>query len=435
MATGRYEESLNWIYSLRRSYAKRELRQINHLLGLMGDPHRKFQSVHVTGSNGKGSTAAMIASILRAAGLKVGVFTSPHLTSFTERIVADGLRIPEKDVLRLLDIIRPLATKMDEDPNLRHPVFFEIATAMAFRYFAEQGVEVAVVEAGLGGRFDATNVVTSSVSVITNVGLEHTKVLGDTLLEIAEAKAGIIKEGGVLVTATKDDEIYNVFEETCRRVGSKIYRVGNDIRFQRTHNSLRGQKFCLEALTHSFDELFIPLLGVHQLENAATAVGAAETLDHVGIEVDEEAIAEGLRSVEWPGRLELMQERPLVILDCAKDVEAARAVSEALRRDFSYGKLVAVVSFSSDKDIPAMMEQLSRATDLFVVTSHSVMGRAAEPTLIATEAERQGKPYVIIADPREAVRTALKAAGGDDAVFVGGSVFLVGEVRGLWKDT
>lgn len=427
-----YKGVVEWLFGIQRFGSKLGLVNIRHLLGLLGNPHESFKSVHVTGTNGKGTTTAMIASILMAAGYKVGMFTSPHLSSFTERLVVNGEQIKPEDVVRIVGEIRPLVEQMDEDPDLRHPTFFEVITAIAFRYFNEQEVEFAVLEVGMGGKLDATNVVHALVSVITNVSLEHTYVLGDTVLEIAEKKAGIVKEGGVLITATEDNEVYHLFKEICERTGSRIFRVGTDIRFRRLESSMEGQRFYLDGLSNSFDGLFINLSGGHQLMNAATAVGAVEALGFHGISVPKEAIEKGLKEVRWPGRLELMQRDPLVVLDGAKDVEAARAVKEALLKDYDYDRLIAVVSFSSDKNIPEMIRHLAKAVDRFVITAHRVMGRAAEPTVIAAEVEKHMKPYEIVVDVKTAVKRAIDLAGRDDMVIVVGSVFLVGEAREIW---
>jgi len=371
----------------------------------------------------------MVASILREAGFRVGMFTSPHLTTFTERIQINGRRIPVKDVVRLVDVVRPICGAMAEDPLLRHPTFFEIVTAMAFRYFSEEEVDFAAVEVGMGGMLDATNVVKS-----LDVSLEHTEVLGDTVLEIAEKKAGIIKGGGVLVTATADEEVYNLFKRVSEEVGSRIFRVGDDLRFERIRSSQEGQSFRLRGLFDTHYELSIPLLGEHQLLNAAAAVGTVEALRFHGIEVSKEAIERGLANVHWPGRMEVVQTHPTVVLDGAKDEEAARAVKETLLRYFKYDRVVAVVSMSSDKKITGMLEQLAQAVDYFVVTAHGVMSRAADPSLIAKELSRLSKGHEIVENVKEAVRKAINLAGEDGMVIVVGSVFLVGEARELWHE-
>ena len=427
-----YREVLRWLFGLRRFGSKPGLEHISHLLGLMGDPHRSFRSIHVTGTNGKGSTTAMVASILGAAGYRVGMFTSPHLSSFTERIVVEGHPIPAEEVTRIAGEIMLLIDQMLEDPGLRHPTFFEVITALAFQYFSEQGIDFAVLEVGMGGRLDATNVVHALVSIITNVSLEHTEVLGETVLEIAEKKAGIVKKDGVLITATQDDAVFNLFEKVCEREGSRIFWVGRDIRFRKLNSSLEGQSFRLDGLLYGFDELLIPLLGGHQLLNAASAVSAVEALNFHGIRISMRAIEEGLRRARWPGRLEIVQKSPVVVLDCAKDVEAARAVKEALMEEFTFDRLIAVVSISSDKHISAMIEQFAQAADLFVLTSHSVMGRAADPAFLAEEVEKHSKSYEVVPDVKDAVRRAIELAEENDLIVVVGSVFLVGEAREIW---
>jgi dihydrofolate synthase/folylpolyglutamate synthase len=430
-----YGEATEWLFGQRRSGRKRELKRVQHLLGQMGDPEKRFRSIHVTGTNGKGSTTAMVASILKAAGYRVGMFTSPHLSSFSERIVVDGEQIPADDVVRIVEEIMPLANRMSRDPEIGHLSFFEITTSIAFKYFAEREVDFAVLEAGMGGRVDATNIVHSLISVITNVSLEHTDTLGKTTLEIAKEKAGIIKDRGVLITATEDDGVFSLFKEICDRKRSKIFRVGSDIVFRKLSSSMEGQTFQLNGLVNRFDELFVPLLGDHQLLNAASAVGTVEALSFHDISIPLEAIGEGLREVKWPGRLEIMQTQPLVVVDCAKDAEGARVLKETLRKEFVCDKLIMVVSVSSDKNIPAMIDQLAEVANQFIITSHSVMGRAADPVRIAEEVERHSKPYEIVTDAKTAVRRALEISSRSDMICVTGSVFLVGETRELWTKT
>ena len=428
----RYKEDIAWLFSQRRFGERHDLERFRRLLERIGSPQDDFKSIHITGTSGKGSTTAMVASILRAAGYRVGMFTSPHLTTFTERIQVNGEQIPVRDVVRLIEEIRLIAVGMTGEPELKRPKFFEIVTAMGFKYFSEKGVDFAVLEAGMGGKLDPTNVVRSLISVITNVSLEHTEALGDTVLEIAENKAGIIKEGGTLITATSDDDVFRLFRETCERVGSRIYRVGEDIRFKKLGSSREGQRFRLDGLSQTFEELTIPLLGDFQLLNAACAVGAVEALRFYGTEVAAEAVARGLSEVSWPGRLEVMERHPLVVLDGAKDVEAFRALKEALLKDFKYERLVAVVSMSSEKKIPEMIEQLAQVVDIFVFTAHGVMGRAADPTSLGREAEKFSKPYEVVEDVRRAVYRAKDLAGEDGMVIITGSVFLVGEAREIW---
>jgi dihydrofolate synthase/folylpolyglutamate synthase len=268
-----YQRAIEWLFQVRRLGPNRTLDPIIRLAGLLSNPQSSYRSIHITGTNGKGSTSAMIASILRSAGYHVGLFTSPHLERFTERIAVDGEEISEEDVVRLIKLIKPLVEKLDVEPHRVRPLFFDIVTAMAFKYFEEMQVDLAVLEVGMGGRLDATNIVNPLVSVITNISLEHTQVLGDTVLKIAYEKAGIIKPHSVLVTATQDDAVYALFEEKCRNINTEIHRVGGDIAFRKLRGDFHSQSFEVDGLKGSYT-LQTPLLGGYQLYNAATAVGA-----------------------------------------------------------------------------------------------------------------------------------------------------------------
>ncbi|MCW4051435.1 MAG: bifunctional folylpolyglutamate synthase/dihydrofolate synthase [Candidatus Bathyarchaeota archaeon] len=424
-----YDEALEWVFNVRRFGPKRTLIPTRKILDLLGRPQDSFKIIHIGGTNGKGSTSAMTASILQAEGYKVGLFTSPHLEVFKERVKVNGEMIPGDDVARLLSAIRPLFEEMlgySESMPLR---FFDIVTAMALMYFKEQRVDYAVLEVGLGGRLDATTVVDPLVSVITNIGFEHTNILGDTLEEIAHEKAGIIKEDRILVTATQDELVFNVFKETADSLNSEVVRIGYDTMYQRFGSTLTGQTFSLCSLSGEYSELYIPLLGDHQVMNAATAVAAVESLSKYGVTITEKGVKEGLRRVYWPGRLEIIKTEPLVVLDCAKDAEATEAVRETITRDFTYQRLIAVVSISSDKNIPGMMMNISMIADHVILTTHRVMGRAADPEILAAEVKKHGKPYEIIPEQEKAFTRALELAKKQDMVLVIGSVFLAGEAR------
>jgi dihydrofolate synthase / folylpolyglutamate synthase len=432
MATG-YQEAVDWLFQVRRFGPERTLDPIRRLAGMLGDPQDSFKSIHITGTNGKGSTSAMIASILRAAGYSVGLFTSPHLERFTERIEVDGEEITEEDVVRLTKVIRPLVESLNDEPEKVRPLFFDIVTAIAFKFFEERHVDFAVLEVGMGGRLDATNIVQPLVSVITNISLEHTQVLGDTVLKIAYEKAGIIKPDSILITATQDNSVYALFKETCTRLNTEIHRVGGDIKFESLRHDLDGQNFRVKGLRGSYT-LHTHLLGGYQLYNAATAVGVVEALIHYDIDVSGLAISKGLASVEWPGRLEVVQRSPLVVLDSAKDAEATRALAEAVG-ELPHRRLIVVVSISNDKNIPEMIANLAHIADHFIVTSHSVMGRAAEREGLGREIEKHGKPWESVYKVDDAVTRALEEAGKDDMILVTGSVFAVGEARRRWKGT
>jgi dihydrofolate synthase / folylpolyglutamate synthase len=430
LSTSAYNEAVDWLFKVRRLGPDRTLEPIERLVSLLGNPQKKFRSIHVTGTNGKGSTSAMIASILRAAGYRVGLFTSPHLESFTERIVVDDEEVSESAIVRLVSKIKPLVEKLDEEPEQVHPLFFDIVTALAFEYFAEKKIDFAVLEVGIGGRLDATNIIHPLISIITNISLEHTQILGNTVLKIAYEKAGIIKPNSILVTATQDDAVYALFKETCQRLNTEIYRVGKEISFRKISSDLKGQSFTVEGLKGSYT-LHTPLLGGFQLYNAAAAIGTIEALSRYNFNIPKSAISDGLDHVSWPGRLEVIQESPLVILDSAKDAEAMKALAEALR-DIPHRRLQTVISISNDKNIPLMIAYLTPIVDRFIVTSHSVMGRAAERIRIGAEIDKYGKSWVPVDSVQEAVKEAIHKSRKGDMVLVTGSVFAVGEARKIW---
>ena len=431
MSLQSYDEAIEWLFEVRRFGSKPGLKIIRYLLEKIGNPHNSFKSLHVTGTNGKGSTTAMTSSILVTAGYKVGMFTSPHLISFTERIQINNKEITQEEVMGHISELKPIIEEMEKDPELRHPTFFEIITTIAFKHFVEREVDFAVLEVGMGGELDATNVVKALVSVVTNVSLEHTAVLGDTVEEIARKKGGIIKKGGVLITATEDESVHEVLSNMCKARDSMIFRVGRDITVEPVKPTNQGQLFNLKGFNGEYRNLSIPLMGKHQLTNAATAAAAVEALSFYGIDTTEADIQVGLRNTRWAGRLETVATSPLVVLDGAKDIAASEAAAKAMS-DFSYDKLTLVVSISSDKKVTEMMDNFSKVADRFIITAHSVQMRAAKPERIAREAEKHGVPYVVINDVKEAVKHAVDSSSSKDMVLVIGSVFLVGEAREIW---
>jgi dihydrofolate synthase/folylpolyglutamate synthase len=370
----------------------------------------------------------MISSILQEAGYKVGMFTKPHLSSFTERIVVDGKQIPEKDVIRIVGEIKSTIKKMEKDHNFEQPTFFEVVVAIMFEYFREQKVDFAVLEVGMGGRLDATNIVNTLVSVITNVSLEHTKILGDTILKIAKEKAGIIKNNGILVTATENEEVFSLFKGISKERNSKIFHVDGNVELNKISSDINGQEFRLKGLNKTYD-LYIPLIGDHQLMNAAAAVGAVESLKFNKIIIPEEAIEEGLKKVKWPGRIEIMQKNPLVVLDCAKDPDSMKKLKAAILENFNYEKLILVISISNDKDYQSMLSNIVPISDFVVITRHKVMNRGTDPKILAEEVKKYSKNFVIVDDVKDAVEKGLSIADKKDMVLITGSLFTVGEAR------
>ncbi len=380
-----YNEALDWLFNVRRFGPERSLGPTRHVLELLGNPQEKFSTIHIGGTNGKGSTSAMTASILQASGYKVGLYTSPHLEDFRERIKVNDQYISREDLLRLLTEVKSRFDVMLEYPDPMPIRFFDIVTAVCFMYFEEQGVDYGIIEVGLGGRLDATNVLDPLVTVITNIGYEHVNILGPTLEDIAYEKGGIIKPCTPLVTAELRESVLDVFKKRAKELDAPVINVNTETSTEKLEVSPDGQTFNLKTGKGEYLGIVIPLFGGHQMTNAATAVTAVETLNDPDVTTD--SIKRGLSQVYWPGRLEVISKEPLVVLDCAKDAEATEAVRKTIQSDFDYTEIVAVVSMSSDKNIEGMIDNIAQVADHFIITQHSVTGRAAEPEVLIKEIE------------------------------------------------
>jgi dihydrofolate synthase/folylpolyglutamate synthase len=427
-----YQEALEYLLKfadyerLPRSGIVWDLKRIERLLARLDDPQNYAKSVHVTGTKGKGSTSAMIASILKEAGYKVGLYTSPHLLSYTERIQFDGRSIAEEEWAKLVEILKPHVEAENALGDLGELTTFEIFTAMAFLHFRQVKADWQVVEVGLGGRLDATNVVRPEVCVMTSISYDHTDVLGDTLSKIAKEKAGIIKSGADVVSAPQSTEALEVIEGVCREKGVRLIRVGRDIRWERVGFNAAGQSFKVKGRKGDYD-LWLPLLGEHQLENGANAVAAIELLIERGTVIKPEAIVEGLRKVRWPGRLQVLGREPWVVVDGAHNAYSMQRLGEALKQYFEYGKLTLILGFGADKDVPGMTAEAVKMTgDVILVASRHPRAMKAE-SLVA-EFRRHGVTPRVVASVREAVKLTLKGAGPNDLVCAAGSIFVIAEV-------
>ncbi len=417
-----YEATLEHLYRLERFGIKLGLDNIRRLLSLLGDPHRGLRAVHVTGSNGKGSICAYVASALRKAGYRVGLYTSPHLVRFNERIQVDGAPIPNEAVLRLWHGMQPAIQAMTAERAINHPTFFEVTTAMALQYFREREVDLAVLEVGMGGRFDATNVVDGMVSVVARVDLEHTEHLGKTVDRIAREKAGIIKPGSRAVTVAQD--ALPVIEDRCREVHAPLTVVGRDVVAERLSFDLQGQRVQVRG---SFGSLVVrtPLLGPFQAENVAMAVAALQELRALGIPVPDEAIVAGIRDTSWPGRMQVLRENPLVLVDAGHNAGAARALAEGFAELFPGRKARLVVGILGDKDLPRMAAALGPlASQVYACRPKSHRAYEAEEVAGAFRAYADVR---VVPPVRLAVDTALAEASPEDVVLITGSIYTVGE--------
>jgi len=430
-AEARYQEALDYIYSFvdyertprPRDAEHYDLRRMDEILGRFGNPHLKARTVHITGSKGKGSTAAMIASALTAAGYKTGLYTSPHLLFFNERMRVDGKLISDQEIVTLVDRLKPEIVDINKEEKYGKLTTFEIITALGFLFFDLKKIDFQVVEVGLGGRLDATNIVKPEVCVITSISLEHTDVLGNTLGEIAAEKSGIIKPGCVTVISPQVEEARLVIEKACRNTGVKLIQVGRDVNWEPMSFDAGQQSLRVKGRIGNYD-ISIPLLGQYQLENAATAVAALEALAEKDHKITRKSILNGLARTDWPGRLQVLNRRPLVVIDGAHNPYSAGKLREALNHYFKFDKAILIIGTSSDKDIPGILTELLPVFNT-VIATHSIHPRATPTATVAAAVKAQGITPLETEDISAALPMALKMTKENDLICVTGSLFVV----------
>lgn len=431
-----YQQALDYLYSfvdysltrnLRNLPEKFNLDRMRALMQRLGNPHERYLVIHVAGTKGKGSTAAMIAGALQAAGYRVGFYTSPHLIEFTERIQVDRAEISRQSLAAIVEQLKPHVAAIPELTT------FELTTAAGFIYFAQQAVDVAVMEVGLGGRLDATNIVTPMVSVITSISYDHMAVLGKTLAAIAGEKGGIIKTSRPVVIAPQKNEARQVLINLARERNAPLTQVGVEVKYSAGAHSLSGQSLQVsrENPAGATLDLAIPLLGPHQVENAATAYAALLVARNEGLSIPDEAIQRGFAGVEWMGRFEILRQDPPLILDSAHNQDSALRLVQTLHTYFPGKRILLVFGASEDKDIAGMFAELLPATDL-LIASQSIHPRALEAGKLVEMAQAYGKEALAIVPLEEAMRVALEKAGSDGLVLVTGSLFVVAAARQTW---
>jgi len=424
-----YNQALDYLYSfvdysLKKSseLAKADfnLDRMRALMAALGDPQAAYPILHVAGTKGKGSTAALAAAALRAAGFRTGLYTSPHLQDYVERIQVDGVPVSHAGLTALVEELKPAVARV---PKL---TTFEITTALGLLYFARQKVGAAVVEVGLGGRLDATNVVRPRVAVITSLSYDHMAVLGNTLTLIAGEKAGIIKEGVPVVSSPQKDEALAVLERVAAERSAPLTLVGRDITYQAGPHSLDGQQ-----LTVAGAALTIPLLGSHQVVNAATAYAALQVS---GLAVSRQAIVDGFASVSWPCRFEVVRREPPLVLDSAHNVDSAEHLCRTLQEYFPGRKAILIFGSSEDKDIPGMLGALRPCLERVIVTQ-AVHPRAMRPEQLVETATRLGVAAEAVVPVEAALARALDLSrAGGQTVVSAGSMFVTAEVRTAWQN-
>jgi len=402
------------------------LRHVEELLNRMGNPQLAAKTIHIAGTKGKGSVAAMIAQVLSSSGYKTGRYTSPHLHNLRERISIDGSLISEAEFAAAMVEVKPFIESMKQDASFRQLTYFEALTALAFAYFQKKRVDFQVLEVGLGGRLDATNVVANpAVCIITSISLDHIQILGNTLEEIAREKAGIIKPGCWVVLAPQPEEAASVITDTCCEKKTKVVQVGKDVTWHKIGGDLHQQSLVIEGRTSKY-QVSIPLLGDFQLENAATAVAALEILSSEGFAISAADIAQGLAQVKWPGRFQILQQHPTVLVDGAHNVASMKRLVNNIKAYFAHKRIFLVFGTSCDKDIPGIINELVSLSPQVIVTQASHSRAAPIPTLVAEFTKRGIEPETK-ETVTEAISQALSLADRTDIICVTGSLFVVAE--------
>lgn len=437
---GTYANALKWL--MERTDVERispsrlagdtlKLDRMHALMAALNDPHLAFKSVHVAGTKGKGSTCVMTAACLEACGYTVGLYTSPHLIDIRERIQLNRRQISQADFTRLAQRVADAAAALPRESG--EPTFFEVTTAMAFCYFAEEAVDVAVIEVGLGGRLDSTNVITPEVCAITNISLDHTQILGDTVEKIAAEKAGIFKRGVPALAIQQKPTVVEVLRKNAEDAGAPLQVVGKDIEFSVRFEASASQgphlRVGVSTERNSFDHIAVPLKGEHQANNCGLALAILDKLTERGFRAPENKVTVGLASVEFPGRMELAWPKPRILLDGAHNAESMQCLMKAIGAQVGYDSMVVIFGCAADKDIDGMLRQIALGADKVIFT-RSGNTRAADPRDLAKKfAEASGKMCQTAPDFAHALELAKRAVTRDDLICVTGSLYLVGEAK------
>ena len=413
-----YQQALAYISGTAVFGSRPGLERIGELLEKLGNPQKRLRFVHIAGTNGKGSCAAMTASVLKAAGYKTGLYTSPYLYRFNERMQIGGKQIGDEALAEIVTRVRPIAEAMAD-----HPTEFELITAAALLWFAQEQCDVVVLEVGLGGRFDATNIIDApEVAVIMNIGLDHTAVLGDTIEQIALEKAGIIKPGTTAVLFQQSESVTRLVRARCEELDVSL-RIPDFSAIHSEFDSLYGQTF-----TYQGEAYALPLLGTHQLKNAATVLEVVDVLRGRGWRLEQSDVEHGLYAVSWPGRFELLSEEPLFIVDGGHNPQCAQTVAENLLRYFPDKRRILLLGVLKDKDVSGLTDRLDPVADEYLcITPESPRALTAEA--LAELLGRYGKPVTVCGSIRDGVSAALERADRDSVVCAVGSLYSVGEIR------
>lgn len=404
-----------------------KLDRMRALLEVLGNPQEQFRAIHIAGTNGKGSTAAMISAMLRNCGYAVGQFTSPHLVDIRERISVNGSDISRADFAELMKRVANASVEIDVDPT-----FFEAITAIGFLYFAEQAVDVGIIECGLGGRLDSTNVIMPVLSVITRIQLDHTKLLGNTVEKIAAEKAGILKPGVPAITLQQDEPVEQVLADAAEQVGTTMRVVNKDVefssRFCSTEELGPHTRVCLYTGTSRLEHLPVPLPGEHQAHNCGVALAAVDHLKSIGFDCPEEIVTAGLSETKIRGRMDLIWDQPRILVDGAHNPEALGALMRCVGSHVPYDSMVCIFGCAQDKDVDKLLERVNLGADKVIFTTVTGSSRACDPEDLRRRfVEQSGKMCQVASDVKEAIKLATHAVSREDLICVTGSFQIVGE--------
>jgi dihydrofolate synthase/folylpolyglutamate synthase len=439
-AFSNYKEALAYLLD-RTDYEKEEhvrynvttfsLARMERLLSLLGDPHTKINTVHIAGTKGKGSTATMLAKMLEANGYTVGLYTSPHLVHLHERIVVNSRMISEAEMLAMMNRLYAPVEKLNKEGD--PPTFFEIMTALAFAYFADRHIDIGVIETGMGGRLDSTNVIQPKVVGITSLSIDHKKQLGDTLDLIAMEKAGVFKRGVPVVTVQQDPLAMNVLRAQSLAIKAPLSVTGTDIdfsyRFETSREHGPHTRICLSTPTSKFEHLRVPLHGRHQAINCGLALALLDKLKSAGYEIDNEKSAQGLGSVSLAGRMEMVCEDPRVMIDGAHNAASIRALIHAIGQNIPYDSMVMIFGCNNDKDIPGMLGELQYGADKVIFTRSNSVKAMSPQELADVYTELCGKMCQVANTLGEALQLARSAVGREDLICITGSFYLIGMAK------
>lgn len=424
-----YQEALDWIHSREKFKVKPGLKRMDWMMERLGHPEKGFKAIHVAGTNGKGSTVSFLRNLLQAQGYTVGTFTSPYIERFNERISLNGEPVSDAVIARLVDRIRPLAESLKETP-LGEPTEFEIITAMAMIYFDEQPIDYAVVETGLGGRYDSTNILHPIVSVITNIGHDHMNILGSTVREIAGEKAGIIKQKVPVVTAVKQPEAMEVILEEATSQKAPLFSLTTHFHVTHEASTPEGETFIFRSGAYESELLLSRMKGHHQVENASVALQTMESLKQAGDAIDRRHYRSGLEQTTWPARFETVRNQPLTIIDGAHNEEGTKALVDTVKEHYRGRSVVLVYAALEDKPVIKMMNQLKEVVDFAVVTSFDFPRALQEEDLASLSPI---KPTLPAENLQEALRLAEQQLDDKSVLLITGSLYFISDVRAYFK--